>query len=212
MPLPTVPSLGNPALEEWAKALLDAIERDLYQSLRDNGGVGLNTAAVNALVQPQIQQAADDAVTEAIASSTATGSIWAYGGTTAPPLFLLCDGALVEKATYPALYGVLGSTFGPETGTHFYLPNLQQRVPRGAGTVGETSGADVVSISGVTPHEHQYNQASANSTIILEGSGSAITVLVPPVGQTLQATTNVGSAQSVTVTNPYLMVSFIIRT
>lgn len=50
-----------------------------------------------------------------------------------PVGWLPCDGSLVKKSTYPELYTVLGSTWGAETATEFYLPDLNDgRVLLGA--------------------------------------------------------------------------------
>lgn len=68
-----------------------------------------------------------------------TGTIFWHSGETAPRGYLICDGALVQKEDYPQLYGVLGSTFGEETDTEFYLPNLLAAFIRGAGTNGNYS-------------------------------------------------------------------------
>ena len=63
-----------------------------------------------------------------------TGSIFWFAGENAPNGYLICDGSSVLKVDYPKLYSVLGSTFGEETETQFYLPNLSAAFIRGAGS------------------------------------------------------------------------------
>lgn len=63
------------------------------------------------------------------------GTMFPYGGTVAPPGWLLCDGSGYTVAKYPALYGVLGTSYGSSGG--FQVPDLRGRVPVG----GEVSGA-----------------------------------------------------------------------
>lgn len=64
------------------------------------------------------------------------GTIVAYGGTTAPAGWFLCDGAVKVRATYTNLFNVLGTSYntGGEAGTDFRLPNLQNKYPMGRAT------------------------------------------------------------------------------
>jgi len=65
---------------------------------------------------------------------TPVGTIEAYGGTTAPAGWLLCDGANVSRSTYADLFAVIGTSFGAgsasDTNT-FTLPDLRGRFLRG---------------------------------------------------------------------------------
>jgi microcystin-dependent protein len=67
-----------------------------------------------------------------ILAAVPTGIIWAYGGTTAPTGFLLCNGASVLRATYPDLFTAIGTAFGAADGTHFNVPDLRGIFLRGA--------------------------------------------------------------------------------
>lgn len=80
-----------------------------------------------------------------------TGSIVMYGGLSAPPGWLLCDGSAVSRTTYATLFALLGSRFGAGNGTTtFNVPNLQQRFPRmDAGNVGLNGGS--------ANHSHSHN-------------------------------------------------------
>lgn len=64
------------------------------------------------------------------------GSFLWFTSETIPKGFLLCDGSALLKEYYPALYSVLGSTFGEETETEFYLPDMRAKFIRGAGVSG----------------------------------------------------------------------------
>lgn len=60
------------------------------------------------------------------------GSIQAYGGTTAPFGWLLCQGQAVSRSTYADLFGVIGTSFGAGDGsTTFNVPDLRGKVPVG---------------------------------------------------------------------------------
>ncbi len=63
------------------------------------------------------------------------GSIQAYGGTTAPWGWLLCQGQAISRATYAELFNVIGTSFGSGDGsTTFNVPDLRGEFLRGAGT------------------------------------------------------------------------------
>ncbi len=62
-----------------------------------------------------------------------SGIVIEYAGASVPPGWLFCDGSRRNIVDYPDLYAVLGTRYGPiQTGT-FKLPDLQGRVPVGAG-------------------------------------------------------------------------------
>ncbi len=72
-----------------------------------------------------------------------------------PDGWVPCDGRLLSLNSYPALYTILGKTYGGDGITTFGLPNLQGRVPIGVGTdnfgntytLGQTGGSQTVAIS-----------------------------------------------------------------
>lgn len=62
------------------------------------------------------------------------GSVFWYTAQTAPAGYLICDGALVSRMDYAALFAVIGTTFGAGDGsTTFQLPDLRAAFVRGAG-------------------------------------------------------------------------------
>lgn len=97
-----------------------------------------------------------------------TGGLLPYGGASAPAGWLLCDGSAISRATYAALFAVLGTAYGAGNGTTtFNLPDLRGRVPvgvdGGAGHItannarGNTGGND----DGT--HQHTIQTRTANS-------------------------------------------------
>lgn len=65
------------------------------------------------------------------------GSIQAYGGTTAPSGWLLCQGQAVSRTEYAELFKAIGTAFGAGNGsTTFNVPDLRETVPVGAGENG----------------------------------------------------------------------------
>jgi microcystin-dependent protein len=107
---------------------------------------------------------------------TPTGVINAYGGSTAPTGWLICDGSAVSRATYADLFTLLGTTYGSGDGTTtFNVPNLKGRVIVGRDStqtefdvLGETGGAKTHTLTtGELPsHTHaiDHDHASFNVT------------------------------------------------
>jgi microcystin-dependent protein len=62
-----------------------------------------------------------------------TGTILEYGGSSAPTGFLMCIGGTQLIANYPALYAVVGTTYGGDGSTTFGIPDKRGRVSIGAG-------------------------------------------------------------------------------
>lgn len=137
-----------------------------------------------------------------------TGTIHIYGGSSAPTGYLLCDGSTFSSSTYPELATILGDNYGTHSGTTYYLPNLNGKVPVGkdAGqtefdVLGETGGAKTVTldttmipshthsatltITNAGSHNHTYYRTSSG-TVAAGGSGvSGVT------NETLQNTSTV---------------------
>jgi microcystin-dependent protein len=73
------------------------------------------------------------------------GEISLYAGTVAPAGWDFADGQLLSIATNPALFSVIGNTFGRNGFVNFALPDLIDRLAVGTGngvTIGETFGSD----------------------------------------------------------------------
>ncbi len=131
------------------------------------------------------------ALKTAIASTV--GTISAYGGTSAPTGWLLCDGTAVSQSTYADLYAVIGCNFGC-SGGNFNLPDLRGRFLRGrdggAGrdpdsgsrtsmnTGGNTAdNVGSVQVDDFKSHTHtmmsptELNGEGSNSHLVWEGNG-----------------------------------------
>lgn len=79
------------------------------------------------------------------AISNPIGSMIAWPLATAPNGWLICNGALVSRTTYAALFAVIGTIYGVGDGsTTFALPDYRNRFPVGAGSLyaaGVTGGS-----------------------------------------------------------------------
>lgn len=69
------------------------------------------------------------------------GTINAFGGTTAPDGWLLCQGQAISRTDYADLFDVIGTNFGSGDGsTTFNLPDMREATTKGAGTTSKTVG------------------------------------------------------------------------
>lgn len=126
------------------------------------------------------------------------GAVTMFGGASAPPGWLLCQGQSLLRADYPDLFLVIGTVYGSVDGTHFTLPNLQDNFPIGkSGTkaLGTTGGAATKTIAAAnlpththttpahdhggtataTTHQHTLdmsNTAGTNSAQVVRGNGT----------------------------------------
>lgn len=106
-----------------------------------------------------------------------SGSIMAFGSTTPPSGWLLCDGTAVSRTTYAALFAVIGTTYGAGDGsTTFNLPNLKGRAIVGYNsadtdfdTLGETGGAKTS-----TPSAHAGSAVGDHSGLTNNHSGGSV--------------------------------------
>lgn len=63
---------------------------------------------------------------------TPTGVVELFGGTVIPQGWLVCDGSSVSRTIYPALWQLIGISFGaPSDTSTFKLPDLRGRTPVG---------------------------------------------------------------------------------
>lgn len=104
------------------------------------------------------------------------GEIIMFGGNFAPRGWALCDGQLLSIATNPALFSILGTTYGGDGRTTFGLPDLRGRAPMHAGTgpglsmrrLGQSGGSENVTLNAneIPSHDHtaQVPGTSASTT------------------------------------------------
>jgi microcystin-dependent protein len=101
------------------------------------------------------------------------GEIRIYAGDVAPEGWALCNGQLLPSAQNPALFSLIGTTYGGDW-QNFALPNLQGVAPLMAGqgadltnrTISERGGSTTVTLtqSQMPSHAHQVNASSLAGT------------------------------------------------
>lgn len=88
------------------------------------------------------------------------GIILAFGGSTAPDGWLLCDGSSVLRLTWPNLFGAIGTAFGSADGTHFNVPDL-----RGRHVLGVDGTHAQASTGGSIDHTHTGPAGHSNHVV-----------------------------------------------
>jgi microcystin-dependent protein len=150
------------------------------------------------------------------------GMIVPYGGSSAPAGYLLCDGSSVLRSTYAALFAVIGTSFGFVDSTHFNLPDLQRRVPMGAGgtavqlpvnTVGSVGGAEQVTLASTQIPAHLHPCSfSALSTGPTAGNQSFQLGAAPNTTAAPNTGLSTGGGLPHNNNQPSLVVNYLIKT
>lgn len=105
------------------------------------------------------------------------GKMVAYGGSSAPSGWVLCDGAAYSRTeTYDALFAVIGIAYGNgDESTTFNVPDMRGRVPVGldagnvnlavADALGETGGeeSNTLTVTEMPLHGHPFRVATEGS-------------------------------------------------
>jgi microcystin-dependent protein len=161
------------------------------------------------------------------------GCVYIFAGNFAPRGYSLCQGQLISISQNPALFSLLGTTYGGDGQQTFGLPNLTGRGPVewGQGTglsdvaIGQLSGAQQVTLTtnNMPSHTHLVNcdsngagnddptngfpgNAGFQQTPTIYSSGPANATMSP------SGTTPAGSNFPIPVLNPYLGMNYIIAT
>lgn len=152
---------------------------------------------------------------------------WSGAGSSVPnDKWLVCNGTTFSSDDYPELAAVLGDTYGTHTGTTYYLPNYQGRVPIGSGTTQDTNDNSetftVGSRGGEFTHQltctemptHNHDNGQFNSLVTINGTGTTKGVDNTPneinvlCGGTIQQAGGNGFHNNV---QPYIGTSYIIK-
>lgn len=99
------------------------------------------------------------------------GDVFMHAGASAPADSVLCDGQALASATEPALFAVIGTTYGGDA-TNFNVPDLRSRAPVHVGTgtglsayaLGDQTGAETVALveANLAAHTHTFTGAESS--------------------------------------------------
>lgn len=101
-----------------------------YRAGTNQMGVAVNGSLVGIIGTTGFQN------TGGIYIGVPVGIISPYAGSSAPTGWLFCNGASLLRASYPALFAVLSTTYGAADGTHFNVPDMRNFVPIGQDNMG----------------------------------------------------------------------------
>lgn len=102
-----------------------------------------------------------------------TGEIRAFACSYAPQDWALCNGQILPIQSNPALFSIIGNTYGGSYPNTFALPNLQGQTLVGTGQlpggedyiIGDGSGVENVTLipTEMPAHNHTFNGATAGA-------------------------------------------------
>lgn len=95
------------------------------------------------------------------------GEIRMFGGNFPPRNWAFCNGQSLSISEYDALFALIGTTYGGDGQSTFYLPDLRGRIPIGEGSgpgltprvIGESAGTETVTLTRnqLPTHSHAAN-------------------------------------------------------
>lgn len=177
------PNVGTPATvvtDDWLNALQEEV-------------AGVVEATGVALAKPDNGQLLA-AVRWLIAQAMPPGAVQAFARSTAPAGWLKCDGAVVSRSAYPALFAVVGTTFGAGDGsTTFGLPDLRGEFIRGwddGRGVDSGRGLGSAQADEIKSHTHTIDTSGTDAS----GAGYIADASAPNVNQA--ATLAAGGAET----------------
>ena len=156
-----------------------------------------------------------------------SGAITSYGGSAAPPGWLLCDGTPYSRTTFSSLFAAIGTAYGTGDGsTTFNVPNLTRSFCLGPGgtnssgqigtTLGSKGGEEVhvLSVAELAQHDHLPPAGFSGYAANLAGNGVGIVAgNAAANGVGFQGATDfTGSSNGHNNMPPAVVVQFIIKT
>lgn len=153
------------------------------------------------------------------------GEIILWSGSSPPDddNLLLCDGSHISNVDYPALWSIIGTTYGGSGATDFALPDLQGKVAIGASVdhgLASTGGSDTVTLTTAEmpahthttqPHSHSEGIAApslAEIPVIPVPSSTPAVGITGASGVTVDSTGGGGAHENM---QPFLALNYYIQ-
>ncbi|QGH78535.1 tail protein [Microbacterium phage Kaijohn] len=163
------------------------------------------------------------------------GTIHAFAGPVAPANYVLMDGRQLSRADYPALFALIGTTYGAGNGTTtFHVPDARGRALVALDTaqaefnaMGKTGGAKTVALTAAQngKHSHLLNAGGQAHAFSWGGAGgttvhvqNAIAAVGAPPSNNLTTHQNAwnrtaddGAGEAHNNLQPFLTVAYVIK-
>jgi microcystin-dependent protein len=184
-----------------------------------SGNIGYPTApSVTSIVQ--MNSAGTISTPISVEHIPPVGSIIMYGALSPPAGWLVCDGQVISRTTFAALFAVIGTTYSPGDGsTTFGVPNMSSYFPlmQGPGggglsarALGDRGGAETVTVAAANLPDHSHSigmsagAANGGTTPVGNTGGATLTGTTGGVSPTPANT-------ALAIMNPFSVVNFIIK-
>ena len=150
------------------------------------------------------------------------GVVELFAGGTAPGGFLLCNGQAVSRASYLALYAVIGDTYGAGDGsTTFNVPDMRGRVAAGFdatqtefNTLGKKYGTKTHTLTKAEMPAHDHDgSGSGTSKLVMNGTGGSggANITTGGGGYILGSTDSSGGGGAHNNIQPSIALNYIIK-
>lgn len=164
--------------------------------------------------------ARSDAITAS--GALVVGEMRMYGGAVAPTGWLFCDGSVISRTTYAALFAAIGTVWGAGDGTTtFGIPDMRGKAPIGVGTgtgltaraLGAYLGTETVTLTTAQMPAHSHDVQRGGTGVMQSGANLGISQSSGSgFGGTPNLTENTGGGGSHPIMQPSAAVNFIIKT
>lgn len=212
----TVPITGLPTITRYAATDMTELPGALHKTGDQAHSGGYFRVAQAPVAPTDVARLSDLSGVSALA--VPTGSLLPYAGAAAPTGFLLCDGSLISRTTYAALFTAIGVVFGVGDGsTTFGLPDLRGRTPIGAGAGTLLTNRPLAIMGGEEAHllttaempSHTHNGVAPYLGVIANYNDGAGVQMAVGNGTQISGATGGGGAHN--NMQPFIALNYIIK-
>lgn len=167
------------------------------------------------------------AIRTELAKAIPVGTIAMFGADRDPEGWLRCDGRVLQRGAYPALFAAIGTTYGSTNSGDFRIPDIRERSVVGTGTkysLGDRGGNALLtlSISQIPAHTHEIGESSdqlkrfqartSNQDIGIGTSGyTYLTSTGTSSNERSPIAASTGGSQPIDLRDPYFGLPYIIK-
>lgn len=162
-----------------------------------------------------------------LAKAIPVGTIAMFGADRDPEGWLRCDGRVLQRSAYPALFAAIGTTYGSTNSGDFRIPDIRERSVVGTGTKyspGDKGGNTqlTLSIAQIPAHTHEIGESSdqskrfqartSNQDIGIGTSGyTYLTSTGTSSNERSPIAASTGGSQPIDLRDPYFGLPYIIK-